>query len=644
VTQYVQLLTASMHKMEMNEMEARSDQIDQDNDAQEDGSFLSSYEQQQKTIAIVPRQEMTSSVSPKTESEAINLTSRAKQCCSRKRILRTFPILTWIKSYNLTCFIFDLIAGITVGLTVIPQSIAYAAVAGLPLQYGLYTAFMGPFLYIIFGTAKEVSIGPTAIMSLMTQTYVMKGGPAYAVLLAFLSGCVELAAGLLNLGFVVDFISTPVISGFCSAAALTVASTQMKGLLGIKFKGSHFIDVWAGVFSHFSEINVGDAGLGFAAIVILLLMRKMTALKDIQCLKNRLKCLQNRFVIAAIWFTSTSRNAFAVIFCSIAAFILEKNDWRPFTLTGDIQAGLPPFAFPAFTANRTIGNTTVELGFGDIVSELGSSIGLVPLIAILEQVAIAKSFASGKKTDATQEMFALGVATIMGSFFGAYPISASFGRSSVQFQSGVKTTLSNIYGGILVLFALAFLMPSLAYIPKSVLAAVIITSVIFMVEYEEIMPMWRSRRVELLPFTLTFVCCLFVSMESGILIGTAFHLLLLAYLGNKPSTELTHLSGNQLTEDRFVIKVDRNLYFPGVETFRKSINKAGEKASSKDSSSLVIDLENVSEMDYTALKTLESLVKEFHKKDLHVHFANANERVKKSIESSISNQILSFQS
>jgi len=122
----------------------------------------------------------------------------------------------------------------------------------------------------------------------------------------------------------------------------------------------------------------------------------MTALKDIQCLKNRLKCLQNRFVIAAIWFTSTSRNAFAVIFCSIAAFILEKNDWRPFTLTGDIQAGLPPFAFPAFTANRTIGNTTVELGFGDIVSELGSSIGLVPLIAILEQVAIAKSFASGK--------------------------------------------------------------------------------------------------------------------------------------------------------------------------------------------------------------------------------------------------------
>jgi len=559
-------------------------------------------------------------------------------------MLRLFPILTWARSYNLTCFIFDFIAGITVGLTIIPQSIAYAAVAGLPLQYGLYTAFMGPFLYIIFGTAKEVSIGPTAIMSLMTQTYVIKGGPAYAILLGFLSGCVELAAGLLNLGFVVDFISAPVISGFCSAAALTVASTQMKGLLGIKFKGSHFVDVWIGVFSNFRDIKIGDASLGFAAIVILLLMRKMTALKDIQCLKNKLKCLQNRFVVAAIWFTATSRNAIAVICCTIAAYFLEQNGSSLFTLTGDIQSGLPAFEFPAFSLNRTVGNNTEILGFGDMCAELGSSIGLVPLIAILEQVAIAKSFASGKKTDATQEMFALGVATIAGSFFGAYPISASFGRSSVQYQSGVKTTLSNIYAGILVLFALAFLMPSLAFIPKAVLAAVIITSVIFMVEYEEIMPMWRSRRVELLPFTLTFTCCLFVSMESGILIGTAFHLLLLAYQGNKPSTKLTHLSGNSLTEDRFIVKVDRNLYFPGVESFRKSLNKASERASNKESSCLIIDLENVTEMDYTALKTLESLVKEFQKKDLLVHFSNANEAVKNSIESSIPDQILSFQS
>lgn len=632
--------------MEMNEriaMEGKSDQIDHDNDVQEEGRFLSSSDEHQKGIVIVPRQEMSSFPSPKTESEAFDLKTKAKKCCGPKRILRFFPILTWIKTYNLTCFIFDFIAGITVGLTVIPQSIAYAAVAGLPLQYGLYSAFMGPFLYIIFGTAKEVSIGPTAIMSLMTQTYVLKGGPAYAVLLGFLSGCVELAAGLLNLGFVVDFISTPVISGFCSAAALTVASTQMKGLLGIKFKGSHFVDIWVGVFSHLSEINPGDAGLGFTAIVVLLLMRKMTALKDIQCLKNKMKCLQNRFVVATIWFISTSRNAIAVICCTFAAYFLEKNGSSPFTLTGDIQSGLPAFELPAFSANRTVEGSTVELGFGDICSELGSSIGLVPLIAILEQVAIAKSFASGKKTDATQEMFALGVATIAGSFFGAYPISASFGRSSVQFQSGVKTTLSNIYGGILVLFALAFLMPSLAYIPKAVLAAVIITSVIFMVEYEEVMPMWRSRRVELLPFTLTFTCCLFVSMESGILIGTAFHLILLTYQGNKPSTKLTHLSGNALTEDRFILKVDRNLYFPGVETFRKSMNKASEKASNKESSCLIIDLENVTEMDYTALKALESLVKEFQKKDLPVHFSKANEKVKNSIESSIPNQMLSFQ-
>lgn len=562
--------------------------------------------------------------------------------CSRQRITRHLPILAWIGTYTMSTFIVDCVAGITVGLTIIPQSIAYAAVAGLPLQYGLYTSFVGPMVYIFFGSVSEISIGPTAIMSLMTLPYVALGGPAYAILLAFLSGCVELLAGFLNLGFVVDLISAPVISGFCSAAALTVASTQMKGLLGLKFKGSHFLDVWSGVYAHFSEINRWDAGLGLSAIVLLLCMRKMTALKNIPLLKERVSCLQNRFVDGAIWFTATGRNAFAVICGCIAAYLLEQQGSRPFTLTGDIKSGLPSLELPQFSMERIEGNSTVVLGFRDICSELGSSIGLIPMIAILEQVAIAKSFAGGKKTDATQEMIALGVANILGSLVGAMPISASFGRSSVQSQSGVKTPMSNIYGGILVILALAFLMPSLAYIPRPILAAVIITSVIFMVEYEEIMPMWRSRKIELLPFWLTFLLCLFVSMESGMLIGAGFHLVLLAYLGNKPFSDLTHLPANAQTEERFVMKVDRNLYFPGVETFRKSMTNASSSACEKPPSCLVIDLENVTEMDYTALKTLSSLVTDLHKKKLDVHFCNANKAVKRSIESSVPKEMLSF--
>ncbi|XP_057371308.1 sodium-independent sulfate anion transporter-like isoform X2 [Daphnia carinata] len=422
---------------------------------------------------------------------------KIKGACNMQLVRRRLPIVQWLPSYNWNYVLFDLIAGITVGLTIIPQSIAYAGVAGLPLEYGLYSSFMGMFAYTVFGSVRESSIGPTAVMALMTFSYANEGGAAYAALLSFLAGAIELCAGLLNLGFLVEFISAPVISGFCSAAALTVASTQVKGLFGLKFSGSSFVEVWTGFFTNLSSINPWDAGLGCSSIVVLLLLRKLNALKSLGSLK-KVGCLRNRFVDGSLWFISTSRNAIAVIGGCVAAYLLELNGLTPFTLTGNIKAGLPSFELPPFSINKTDiddGNSTIFLTFPEICSELGAAIGLIPLIAILEQVAIAKAFACGKRTDSTQEMIALGIGNILGSFFGAMPITASFGRSSVQSASGVKTPLCNIYGGILVLLALGFMMPSLAYIPKAILASVIITSVIFMVELEELKPMWKSRRI-----------------------------------------------------------------------------------------------------------------------------------------------------
>ncbi|XP_046449213.1 sodium-independent sulfate anion transporter-like [Daphnia pulex] len=567
--------------------------------------------------------------------------SKVKGACTVELLRRRFPILKWLPSYNWDFAVYDIIAGITVGLTTIPQGIAYAAVAGLPLQYGLYSAFMGLFVYVILGTSKECSIGPTAVMSLMTFSYASEGGPIYSTLLAFLAGWLELVAGLLNLGFMVEFISAPVISGFCSAAALTVSSTQVKGLFGLKFKGSSFIETWRGFFENITKCNPWDSTLGCSMIVILLLMRKLTSLKNLGPLK-KFGFLRSRAVDSSLWFIATSRNAIAVIAGCLAAYFLEQNGSKPFTLTGNIQAGIPPFGLPPFSVNRTTGNTTVVLGFSDICLELGAAIGLIPLIAILEQVAIAKAFANGKRTDATQEMIALGVGTILGSLFSSMPVTASFGRSSVQAASGAKTPLTNIYGGVLVLLALGFLMPSLAYIPKAILASVIITSVIFMVELEELKPMWKSRKIELLPFGVTFLCCLFVNMEYGILIGAGIHLLLLAYIGNRPHPELIRLPGNEVTEERVIVKADSNLYFPGVEKFRRALNEASEVDAEGRSPCLMIDLSNLTEIDYSALKMLVSVASECHKKQSVLHFVNATPKVAQSISSTLPSADIAF--
>ncbi|XP_046646442.1 sodium-independent sulfate anion transporter-like, partial [Daphnia pulicaria] len=544
-----------------------------------------------------------------------------KDSCNVDLLRRRLPIVGWLPNYNWNYSVFDLIAGVTVGLTIIPQSIAYAGVAGLPFEYGLYSSFMGLFAYTVFGSVKESSIGPTAVMALMTFNYANEGGPAYACLLSFLAGLIELVAGLLNLGFMVDFISAPVISGFCSAAALTVASTQVKGLFGLKFSGSSFVEIWTGFFKNLSKI-------------------KLTAMKNLRPFK-KITCLRNRFIDSGLWFISTSRNAFAVIGGCVAAYVLQVNGLSPFTLTGNIKAGLPSFELPPFSINTTDsdGNSTVLLSFPEICSELGAAIGLIPLIAILEQVAIAKAFAFGKRTDATQEMIALGIGNILGSFFGAMPITSSFGRSSVQNASGVKTPLSNVYAGILVLLALGFLMPTLAYIPKAILAAVIITSVIFMVELEELKPMWKSRRVELIPLGVTFFCCLFVNMEYGILIGAAVHLFLLAYMaGGRPRPELIREPGSKKTEGRVVVKADTNLYFPGVEKFRQVLNKATD-----GETCVLVDLSHVTEIDYTALKMLKSVASDYHKRGLMVlHFTNASSKVAKSISSALHSADIDF--
>ncbi|XP_018357911.1 PREDICTED: sodium-independent sulfate anion transporter-like isoform X4 [Trachymyrmex cornetzi] len=321
------------------------------------------------------------SLSRGTFGETISLLSRPNvilsQSCNLKRLLlRRIPILAWLPLYSWSKLLQDTLAGLTVGLTAIPQGIAYAIVAGLPAQYGLYSSFMGCFVYLVFGSCKDVTVGPTAIMALMVQKYVNSMGEDIAVLVCFLSGAVITFMGILHLGFLVDFISMPVISGFSNAAAIIIATSQLGTLLGIKGRSDSFIDAISHVVKHINETQLWDTVLGVCSMVLLILFKKLPGKK------------QGTPFQKFMWLISLARNAIVVMAGILIAYELYSHDIKPFQITGNITEGLPPFSLPPFTIVN--GNHTYT--FTEIVSELSSSILSIPLIAILESIAIAKAF------------------------------------------------------------------------------------------------------------------------------------------------------------------------------------------------------------------------------------------------------------
>ncbi|XP_059047263.1 sodium-independent sulfate anion transporter-like [Achroia grisella] len=518
---------------------------------------------------------------------------RFKKYTWYKRILhKRLPVTKWMPEYNSEKALADLIAGVTVGLTVIPQALAYASLAGLNPQDGLYSSFMGCFVYIIFGSCKDITLGPTALLALMTYEQIQGRNADYAVLLCFLTGVVQLIMGMLHLGVLIDFISVPVTVGFTSATSVIIAVSQLKGLLGLKFKSGGFLDTIAKVIVNIPNAKLADTVLGLSCIIILLLMRK---LKDLNVPPSQ-KVLKK-----SLWLLSTSRNAIIVVLCSLMAFMFDIYSMSPFNLNGLVREGLPSWNMPPFTT----WHEGREVSFVEMCSNLGSSIVLVPIIGVLGNVAIAKAFASGESVDATQELFTLSLSNILGSFVGAMPITGSFSRSAVNHASGVATQFGSLYTGILVLLALSLLTPYFYYIPKASLAAVIICAVIFMIEYEVVKPMWRSRRADLVPAFATFALCLTVGVELGILAGVAVNVMFLLYPSARPQLEAEIIT-NASDLKYLLVTVGNSLYFPGVEYIRQYVERAAKKKGGC-SMPVVIDCRYVLGADFTAAKGLCAL-------------------------------------
>ncbi|KAB0366948.1 hypothetical protein FD755_020272 [Muntiacus reevesi] len=400
-------------------------------------------------------------------------------CWSTETMQKWLPFLGWLPDYTWYALKMDFIAGISVGLTVIPQALAYAEVAGLPPQYGLYSAFMGCFVYFFLGTSRDVTLGPTAIMSLLVSFYTFHE-PAYAVLLAFLSGCIQLGMGLLRLGLLLDFISCPVIKGFTSAAAIIIGFGQIKNLLGLQhIPRQFFLQVYY-TFHNIGETRVGDAVLGLVCMVLLLVLKLM---RDHVPPVHPEMPTGVRLSHGLVWTATTARNALVVSFAALVAYSFQVTGYQPFVLTGKTPEGLPDAHIPPFSV--TTANGTVS--FTEMVQGMGAGLVVVPLMGLLESIAVAKSFVCNMFSSYLS--FRTQVGPSLPDCGGLYlecrfhdsPYLSSLPRSALTegllagWESGDRATRSrcpHTLTGALVLLSLDYLTSLFYYIPKSALAAV----------------------------------------------------------------------------------------------------------------------------------------------------------------------------
>lgn len=534
---------------------------------------------------------------------------------TKKMLYKKLPILNWLPQYNSSYAAGDFIAGITVGLTLIPQGLAYHSIIGLPPEYGLYSSFIGCFIYIIFGSCKEVPFGPSALNALIASQALNGRGVEHAILLTFLTGIIQILMGVLGLGFIINFVSAPVSSGFTSAVALIIITSQIKDILGINPKGRTFVETWYSIFGEIQNIRLWDTVMGVVCIILLLVMKSIGTHK-LQSADGKSTTFQKMYNNVT-WTIGTGRNAILVVICAFIGWIFCRTEDPPFLVIGHVPQGLPSIKIPPFGFSKEYNGTVIEYTFLNMVSNLGSGIIIVPLIGLLENIAVCKAFANGKPVDATQELLALGFCNIGNSFVQGYPGTGALGRSAVNSASGVRTPLGGIYTGTLVIVALLFFTQYFYYIPNAVLAAVIISATIFMIEVKIVKPMWRSKKSCFTIFIVTFIACLVLHLEIGILVGIGTNLLLLLYHAARPKIIVEKLSTTAGVE-YLLLTPDRCLIFPSADYVRYIITKYGVRQGVP----VVIDCSHIYGADFTAATVIETLITDFAARNQIIFFFN----------------------
>tara|TARA_B100001113_G_scaffold178842_1_gene146455 strand:- start:1940 stop:3667 length:1728 start_codon:yes stop_codon:yes gene_type:complete len=519
---------------------------------------------------------------------------------------KIFPILNWILKYKPEYFKDDLLAGITVAILLIPQGMAYALIAGLPPVYGLYAALTPQIVYTIMGTSRQLAVGPVAMDSLLVAaglgTLSIVGTADYiqmAILLSLMVGIIHLILGIFKMGFFVSFLSKPVISGFTSGAALIISLSQVKYLTGIPIAQNNKLqDFIFFILKSEIPIHVTTLILGLSCIFFLLFIKKLN------------KKIPSALVV--------------VFFSTLWVYYYDKN-LEGVAIIGEIPQGLPSIKFPKLDWL--------------VIKNLFPIAVTISIVAFTEAISISKGLAEKNKLyklNPNQELLALGSANIIGSFFQSYPTTGGFSRTAVNSQAKAKTGVASLICALLIALTLSFFTDLFFYVPKTVLAAIIISAVLRLIDIKYAIRLYKSRKDEFAVLVLTFILTLFVGIIQGIFFGIILSLLLLVYRASKPHFAFLGRIGNTnyfqnidrfpnevvVREDLIILKFDAQLFFGNIDFFKKLVFNSIEKKLSKVKG-FIINARAINYIDSTASEELIIIIKKLQKKGIRVMVVGA---------------------
>ncbi|HEY9051394.1 MAG TPA: SulP family inorganic anion transporter [Gammaproteobacteria bacterium] len=536
-----------------------------------------------------------------------------------KYLNKIFPFLTWmplLKDKNVLRA--DFIAGLTVALVLIPQSMAYANLAGLPAYFGLYIAFMPVMVAALWGSSKQLATGPVAVVSIMTATTVagVVGNTAtnnpellaqyvpLAMFLALLVGLFQFALGVFRLGIIVNFLSHPVIVGFTNAAAMVIGLSQLSKIFGVSMPGApsdHFLTVriW-GVLQQLGETHLPTLLMGVGAFAVMMFMKKK--------------------------FPKLPGVLVAVAGATIISWLINYEAMGG-KVVGAIPQGLPSIEMPGITFSN--------LGY------LVTNAIIIALVGFMEAISIAKAMAAKTKDkiDPNQELIGQGLSNIVGSFTQAYPASGSFSRSAVNLNAGAVTGFSSVVTGMIVVITLLFLTPLLYHLPAAVLAAVIMMAVFGLINFEAVKHAWNTSRHDGVAAIVTFICTLGFAphLEEGIIIGAGLAIVLYLYSTMKPRVAMLGRYSDGTLRDRkvnphlpfddevVVLRFDGSLYFANVAFFEDTVLDA--MSTHKDVKYILIVGDGINQLDASGEEVLHHLVQRLRGNNITLVFSGLKKQI-----------------
>ena len=541
---------------------------------------------------------------------------------------RYVPVLDWGRSYDRQAFSNDMIAAVIVTIMLIPQSLAYALLAGLPPEAGIYASIAPIILYAIFGTSRALAVGPVAVVSLLTAAAIGEiaeagtmGYVTAALTLAFLSGAFLLLLGVFRLGFLANFLSHPVIAGFITASGILIAASQLKHILGIPAGGHTLVELVHSLLEHLPETNVITLIIGVAATSFLFWVRK--GLKPLLIgwglSKQAAEIAQKAGPVAA------------VVVTTLSVWLFGLNN-HGVLIVGDVPQALPPLTLPSLSP--------------DLLGVLIVPAILISVIGFVESISVAQTLAAKKrqKIDPDQELIGLGAANLGAAFTGGYPVTGGFSRSVVNFDAGAETPAAGAYTAVGLAFAAVALTPLIYFLPKATLAATIIVAVLSLVDFGILKKTWAYSKADFTAVAATILLTLGFGVEAGVSAGVIISILLhlkktaqphVAEVGLVPGTHhFRNINRHTVETDPTLVtlRVDASLYFVNARFLEDLV--LNRIANCPQIRNVILMCSAVNEVDFSALESLEALNERLTEQGIGLHLSEVKgpvtDRLRKS--------------